>query len=90
MEFKLRDLALLLPDEVGDAESLRYTKDATAIEAPAQMLQPRIDPTKKVVIYRAGQVSVQFNDSLSLMMLCKLLSLGLFTYSTQAGVFILA
>eukprot|EP00953_Heterococcus_sp_UTEX-ZZ885_P005260 3307-Heterococcus_DN1.PRE.3 len=56
MEFKLRDLALLLPDEVGDAESLRYTKDATAMEAPAQMLQPRIDPTKKVVIYRAGQV----------------------------------
>jgi hypothetical protein len=61
MEFKLRDLALLLPDEVGDAEALRYTKDATAMEAPAQMLQPRIDPTKKVVIYRAGQVSVQYN-----------------------------
>jgi hypothetical protein len=59
MEFKLRDLALLLPDQVGDAESLRYTKDATAMEAPAQMLQPRVDPTKKVVIYRAGQVSAQ-------------------------------
>eukprot|EP00953_Heterococcus_sp_UTEX-ZZ885_P001561 1366-Heterococcus_DN1.PRE.2 len=69
MEFKLRDLALLLPDEVGDAESLRYTKDATAMEAPAQMLQPRIDPTKKVVIYRAGQSDLTLGvlaDSLSL------------------------
>lgn len=58
MEFTKRDLALLLPEtaEAGDAISLRFTHDDTA-QSVTQTLRPKIDPSKKISIYRSGQVS---------------------------------
>ncbi|ETW02256.1 hypothetical protein H310_05807 [Aphanomyces invadans] len=54
--FTKKDLGLLLPDtEPGDAMSLRHTRrleETDEYEAP----QPKVDSTKKVMRYRAGQV----------------------------------
>ncbi|CAH0477217.1 unnamed protein product [Peronospora belbahrii] len=54
--FSKKDLGLLLPDDTpGDPISLRHTntKEKTDVFKP---LKPRVDPSKKVVRYRAGQV----------------------------------
>ena len=54
--FSSKDLALLLPDEVGDAFTLQHTEDRTALQAEdVQEFQPKIDQGKKVVRLRAGE-----------------------------------
>ncbi|CAM9806000.1 unnamed protein product, partial [Chrysoparadoxa australica] len=53
--FSKRDLALLLPDVQGDAASMRHTEDDTG-QNELQALKPKVDHSKKVQIYRAGQV----------------------------------
>lgn len=55
MEFGKRELGLLLSDTVGDAATLRFTKDDTEATIK-ETLKPKIDPSKKITIYRAGQV----------------------------------
>ncbi|KAH7479302.1 hypothetical protein KRP22_010654 [Phytophthora ramorum] len=54
--FTKKDLGLLLPDDTpGDPVSLRHTttKEETEVFKP---LKPKVDPSKKVTRYRAGQV----------------------------------
>ncbi|KAG7397365.1 Microfibrillar-associated protein 1 [Phytophthora boehmeriae] len=54
--FTKKDLGLLLPDDTpGDPLSLRHTqtKESTEVFEP---LKPKVDPSKKVTRYRAGQV----------------------------------
>ncbi|KAG6609759.1 Microfibrillar-associated protein 1 [Phytophthora cinnamomi] len=54
--FTKKDLGLLLPDDTpGDPVSLRHTntKEETEVFKP---LKPKVDPSKKVARYRAGQV----------------------------------
>ncbi|CAM9121390.1 unnamed protein product [Discosporangium mesarthrocarpum] len=55
MNFGKRDLALTLSDTVGDADTMRFTRDDSELSGPQKILVPKRDPTKKVHIYRAGQ-----------------------------------
>eukprot|EP01084_Bolivina_argentea_P258189 435179_1 len=55
MNFTTRDLALLLPNESGDAVSLRHTTHASELVEKVDTLVPKTDPSKKVLRYRPGQ-----------------------------------
>jgi len=50
MSFTGKDLALFLPDQVGDAYSMRHTHDADAADK-FEPLKPKIDASKKVTRY---------------------------------------
>mmetsp|Transcript_4121 Transcript_4121/g.5295 ORF Transcript_4121/g.5295 Transcript_4121/m.5295 type:complete len:470 (+) Transcript_4121:39-1448(+) len=54
MNFGKRDIALFIPDEVGDVVALRHTKDSTA-DDKFEALKPKLDPSKKVTRYWAGK-----------------------------------
>ncbi|CAM9227041.1 unnamed protein product [Ascophyllum nodosum] len=56
MNFGKRDLGLVLSETVGDADTLRFTKDASELSDKHETLKPKRDPSKKIYIYRAGQV----------------------------------
>lgn len=59
--FGSRDLALLLPDQVGDPFSLRHsTADENTQEY--QPVKPKIDPSKKVVRYFRGKAPVWIQE----------------------------
>ncbi|KAI9995814.1 hypothetical protein PInf_012882 [Phytophthora infestans] len=54
--FTKKDLGLLLPDDTpGDPQSLRHTNTKEETEE-FKPLKPKVDPSKKVTRYRAGQV----------------------------------
>mmetsp|Transcript_35559 Transcript_35559/g.36243 ORF Transcript_35559/g.36243 Transcript_35559/m.36243 type:complete len:469 (-) Transcript_35559:261-1667(-) len=54
MSFNARDLALILPDQVGDAYSLRHTETGEVTDK-YEPLKPKIDQTKKVTRYFPGK-----------------------------------
>jgi len=62
--FGTRDLALLLPDQVGDAFSLRHLHDDKEI-TDYQPIKPKIDPSKKVIRYFPGQAPVWIKEDRS-------------------------
>jgi hypothetical protein len=59
--FGSRDLALLLPDQVGDAYSLRHSSHNEETEEYHE-LKPKIDPSKKVSRYFRGQTPAWIKD----------------------------
>ncbi|CAM9268751.1 unnamed protein product [Choristocarpus tenellus] len=61
MNFGKRDLALL-SDTIGDADTLRFTRDDSELSGPQETLIPRRDPSKKIHIYRAGQAPGWVHD----------------------------
>lgn len=56
MNFGKRDLGLVLSERVGDADTMRFTQDQTELSGTVETLKPKRDPSKKIHIYRAGQV----------------------------------
>jgi hypothetical protein len=62
-EFSSKDLALLLPDQVGDAFTMMHTEDSTALDvATVEGFVPKIDTSKKVSRLRAGQAPADLHE----------------------------
>lgn len=58
--FTSKDLALLLPDQVGDAFTMMHTEDKTSLQAAdVQSFKPKIDVSKKISRLRAGQATAE-------------------------------
>ncbi|CAM9167058.1 unnamed protein product [Scytosiphon promiscuus] len=62
MNFGKRDLGLVLSESVGDADTLRFTKDASELSGKQELFKPKRDPSRKVHIHRAGQRPSGIND----------------------------
>ncbi|CAM9338873.1 unnamed protein product, partial [Pylaiella littoralis] len=62
MNFGKRDLGLVLSETVGDADTLRFTKDTSELSGKQEIFKPKRDPSRKVHIHRAGQRPGGVND----------------------------
>lgn len=60
--FNQRDLTLFLPNTAGDIISLRHTDTSDSNTVDKSDVEQRVDRTKKVIRYRAGQVPVWVNQ----------------------------
>eukprot|EP00903_Cladosiphon_okamuranus_P017448 g16072.t1 len=62
MNFGKRDLGLVLSETIGDADTLRFTKDTSELSENQEIFKPKRDPSKKIHIHRAGQRPAGIND----------------------------
>lgn len=63
MNFGKRDLGLVLSETVGDADTLRFTRDESELGAKQETFKPKRDPSRKVHIHRAGQRPLGTDDN---------------------------